>query len=829
MTFLSRPGPRLLAGIAASALLCALYARGGLWFPLGFVALVPWLLALDGARGPVAALRDGWLMSMAFLLATLGWFGTAIGAYVGIGALPGLLIALLAAPLLQPQFLAFALVRHWTGRRHGAAVRALAGACAWVATEWLWPKLLGDTLGHGLHASALLRQGADLAGAAGLTFVLLLCNDAVAAALRGRRGGRRAWVPPLAIALMLPLLLAGYGALRLSALQAADAQAATLRVGMVQTAIVDYERLRREMGAYQVVRTVLDRHFAMSRDALKRDAAQGEAAAGGVDALLWSETVYPTTFGQPKSEAGGEFDREILDFAKAAGVPLVFGTYDRDADGEYNATAFVDPQRGLLGFYRKTRPFPLTEYVPPWLDGPALRRALPWAGTWRPGNGARVMPLFLADGREVPVLPLICLDDTDPQLAIDGASQGAQAILGMSNDSWFSDTPLGAELHLAVARFRSIETRLPQLRVTANGISSAIDAGGEVIARAPMGEPALLVGEVRIGTPMPTLMRAWGDWLGGVCLLALALFALAGLLQRLRRRHGAAVPDDDTEPATYRARAALLGPAARAAATALAAVAGVSLLWMGAALLAGDPRANNPLSLLRLFAALVLAPTAARWALLRAFAAELRIVDGALQIAQRGRTIDIRVDVIEALHPWRVPYPHGGLRLQLKWQAWSPAIALEDPARLAEALRRAGAPLAAPPPDDGATAFARARARVRRPWLDAPWCKFVLFALVPALPAFRLHQIIAYGGPFGEYQTFGLQAYLTALLLWWGQWVVHLAMLAAWLRLLLETAAWAGTHARPGLAMPLRRWLEFAGRLAYFAGVPLWLAWRLLG
>lgn len=827
MTFLSRPGPRLLAGIAASALLCALYARGGPWFPLGFVALVPWLLALDGARGPAAALRDGWLMSLAFVLTVLGWFGTAIGAYVGIGALPGLLVALLAAPLLQPQFLAFVLVRQWVGRRHGAALRALAGACAWVATEWLWPKLLGDTLGHGLHPSALLRQSADLAGAAGLSFVLLLCNEAVAAALRGRRDGRRAWMPPLGVALALPLLLAGYGALRLSALQAADAQAATLRVGMVQTAIVDYERLRREMGAYAVVRTVLDTHFAMSREALERAAGQGETAAGGADALLWSETVYPTTFGQPKSEAGGEFDREILDFAESAGVPLVFGTYDRDAEGEYNAAAFVDPQRGLLGFYRKSRPFPLTEYVPPWLDGPALRRALPWAGTWRPGHGARVMPLFLADGREVPVLPLICLDDTDPQLAIDGARQGAQAILGMSNDAWFSDHPIGAELHLAVARFRSIETRLPQLRVTANGISSAIDAGGEVIARAPMGEPALLVGEVRIGEPMPTLMRAWGDWLGGACLFALIVFALASALRRARLGRRAESVEPDADPATYRARATLLGPAARIAATALGATAGLALLWLGAALMAGDARVGNALSLLRLFAALVLAPTVARWALMRAFAAELRIVDGQLRIAQRGRTIDIRLEVIDGLRLWRLPCPHSGLRLRLKGQTWSPGLALEDPARLAEALQRAGAPLAVPP--DAAAAFARARAGLRRPWPDAPWFKFALFALVPALPAFRLHQIIAYGGPFGEYHTFGLQAYLAALLLWWGQWVVHLAMFAAWLRLLVEAAAWAGAHWRPGLALPLRRRLEFACRLAYFAGVPLWLAWRLLG
>ncbi len=175
-------------------------------------------------------------------------------------------------------------------------------------------------------------------------------------------------------------------------------------MGLVQSNIVDYERLRREQGADAVVREVLDIHFAMSHDAVERQRA---------DAVLWSETVYPTTFGHPKSEAGAELDREILQIVDAAGVPFVFGTYDRDAAGEYNAAAFVAPGTGLLGFYRKTRVFPLTEYVPAWLDGPTLRRWLPWAGTWQPGSGARVFPLRLADGREIPVLPMICLDDVD--------------------------------------------------------------------------------------------------------------------------------------------------------------------------------------------------------------------------------------------------------------------------------------------------------------------------------------------------------------------------------------------------------------------------------
>ncbi len=203
-----------LAGIAASALLLGLYARGGTAWVLGFVALVPWLLALDAERSLGGALRSAWMMSIAFSVAVMLWFGAAFGAYVGIGTGWGVLILLLLSPLLQAQFLVFALVRHLVGLRHGQLLRAIAAAAAWVACEWLFPKLLGDTLGHGLHPSAILRQVADLGGAAGLTFLLILVAEALACAVGRRHEGVRRLAAPLALAGIIVLAMGGYSRLR---------------------------------------------------------------------------------------------------------------------------------------------------------------------------------------------------------------------------------------------------------------------------------------------------------------------------------------------------------------------------------------------------------------------------------------------------------------------------------------------------------------------------------------------------------------------------------------------------------------------------------------
>ena len=809
----------MLAGIAASAALSALYARGGAAWLLGFVFLVPWLRALDASRTLAGALLCAYAMTLAFTAASFAWFGMAIGHYTQVGGATGLMVLLLGAPLFQPQFLVFALVRHVARRRHGPVLFALAGASAWVATEWLVPKLLGDTLGHGLYPSRLLRQGADICGAAGLTILLLLANESVAFAMARRSDGARAMTRPLALAALVPLLLAGYGLVALASRPAPMGK--PLRMGLVQSNIVDYERQRQTKGALAVVREVLDTHFAMSYDAVVRQHA---------DAVLWSETAYPTTFGHPKSEAGAALDGEIREIVNSAGVPFVFGTYDRDAAGEYNAAAFVAPGTGLLGFYRKTRLFPLTEFVPAWLDGPTLRRWLPWTGTWKAGDGARVFPLRLADGREVPVQALICLDDVDTRLAIDGARLGAQAILTMSNDSWFTDYPQGAQLHQAVAAFRSIETRLPQFRVTTNGYSAMIDPSGTVVAGARMGERTLVIGDLPVGPPPRTLMVAWGDWVGPVGMAFLVLLAVMATFPALRSQGGKEATESELDVA-FPANVSVLPSAARLAAGLLRAFARGSLLVIGIAILSNDTLRGNTLAQMRLFTGFFLAPDAAAWCVLMAFAARASIEGGVLVLTRGARRLELAVADITAIAPWRVPLPGPGVALRLaSGERWHYGIALANPTAFARALAVTGGP---PEPEDSRRSreatYAKARLGVRRGRLDHPLAKFVLFPLMLALPAFRLHQHIAYGGSFGEYYTFGLKAYLTTLSMWWAAWAIGVVLTAAALRTAIEGGTLLAVLLRPAQAVEFRRWLERVALVTLYLGLPAWLLLHVVG
>ena len=792
-------------GIAGAAALCGLYAhgvQGGPGWMLGFFALVPWLRVLDRETTLGRALLSAWAMAVAYTATVFYWFGAALGDYTQVGAGAGLALLLAAAPLLQPQFIAFALVRHLARHRHGRGFAALAAAAAWLATEWAWPHLLGDTLGHGLHPAPWLRQAAAIAGAAGLTAVLLLANEAVSAALARRAGGWRAAAPALALAAAAPLLLAlaGWAA----APQAAPPGTPTVRLGLVQANITGYERRRREQGAGAVVREVLDTHFAMSYDAVERRRA---------DAVLWSETVYPTTFGQPKSEAGAALDAEIRATIDAAGVPFVFGTYDRDGEGEYNAAAIVQPGAGLVGLYRKTRLFPFTEALPAWLDTPAVRAALPAAGQWRPGSGARVFPLRLSGGREVPVLPLICLDDTDPRLALDGARLGAQLILTMSNDEWFTRHPQGAALHQAVAAFRSIETGLPQFRVTTNGLSAVIGSRGELLATTRMGEQALVMGELPAREPAPTLMVRWGDWVGRAAAVLLAGLVLMAATRRWSR---SAVAATATE---LPGEVAVLPPAARTVAGLLRAVSRGGALAIAAAWLWGDGSlTGSTLALLRMFTALCVVPEAAAWLLMRSSRAQLRVAGGELHLTKGGQ--ESSLSGITAVTPWRLALPAAGVSIASAGGTTT-HLALRDAWALAAAL---GVPVSVAPARLGAWLQARARHRPGR--LDHPPVKCLLLPLLLALPAFTLHQNIAYGSPLGEFYSFGLAAYLGAFALWWGAWMAGVAASAAVVRVGIEAAAITAAAVDPAGAPAARSMLERMGQFALYAGMPAWLLVR---
>ncbi len=509
-----------------------------------FVALVPWLVALDAASGWRRLLVESWLFTMAFVIVVFGWFAIAMQRYAEISPTAAWLLLAALAPVLQPQWIVHAFARRMTRRaKMRCTIRVIASAVAYVGAEWVFPKLFRDTLGHGFFMARTLRQAADIAGVPGLTFALVIVNECLGLVWRevrtaghdGRMRWRRLAVPAFAAGAVIAMLQI-YGMARLRVVEAATAQGAPVVAGIVQAGLSQYGRMARELGTFEGMRRILDAHFASSEELRAREP---------IDLLIWPETVYPTTFGAPKSSDGDAFDHELGAFVAHAGVPLVFGAYDAEDGREFNAAFLLEPgERGAQTFdaYRKANLFPLTERVPAWLDRPSIRARFPWLGSWVPGTPPQPMRLTLPAGRTVLIAPLVCYDAVMPRLARDAVRAGADLLVTLSNDAWFVNTP-GARLHLAVSAFRSVETRRAQLRAANTGISAGIDATGELIESLPDGTRGVIVAHVTPGGVGPTLAMRLGGWPEAGCAVATAITIVfaSGRIARTRVAAGRAV------------------------------------------------------------------------------------------------------------------------------------------------------------------------------------------------------------------------------------------------------------------------------------------------
>jgi apolipoprotein N-acyltransferase len=109
----------------------------------------------------------------------------------------------------------------------------------------------------------------------------------------------------------------------------------------------------------------------------------------------------------------------------------------------------------------------------------------------------------------------------------------ANLLVNLTNDAWYGKS-VGPWQHLWLAQSRAIETRRTLLRVTNTGVTSLVNAKGEVVKTLPMFTAATLQTDVEILDGETYYVR-FGDWFAwGLTILAagIALFRLKQAVKR---------------------------------------------------------------------------------------------------------------------------------------------------------------------------------------------------------------------------------------------------------------------------------------------------------
>ncbi|MCS6977365.1 MAG: apolipoprotein N-acyltransferase [Gemmatales bacterium] len=537
------------AGILGGGLTYLGFFPANLGF-VGWFCLVPlvYLVARPNARGVYLGTILGGLL---FGLAAVHWVRfaapTMILAWIGL------------ALLLTTHFLLFVALSRWLV--HSARwPLLLAAPITWTLLEYARAHIdIGFAwylLGHTQHDYLPVIQIADLFGAYGLSFLLMLANVALYQGIvwvlhrawPEWSAGRLGILPPgggqvrlsLTVCFVLVAASLGYGAWRLSQ----DEFEAGPVVALVQGNVPQEIRNDPSQGALQ------NTHF----EELGEQAKQSEA-----DLIVFPETSFtfewlfpPETDSVELTELGKELLETSQRFAatkpKAWNASLLLGINSLIVRGEefrpFNSAILLSREGVVLGTYHKCCRVPFGEYLPFRETLPFIKVLSPYDFDYGIDPGWELTLFELPGPKAYRFAVLICYEDSVPHLARQFMRKSPDSpphfFLNISNDGWFRCSE-EHEQHLVAARFRAVETRRSLARAVNMGISAVIDGNGKIVAlpgpslRESKGFAAVLTSSIPIDRRF-SLYAWWGDVLPMACGILTAVGVLLGAVMSIRKR-----------------------------------------------------------------------------------------------------------------------------------------------------------------------------------------------------------------------------------------------------------------------------------------------------
>ncbi|MFP3867007.1 MAG: apolipoprotein N-acyltransferase [Desulfobacteraceae bacterium] len=502
---------QVLAALLSGILLTAAFPKFGQTYLL-LLALVPLFWALNGETGRNAFLL-GFINGLGHNLTLFYWIVYVTHVYGHIPLVLGFGILLLLAVYLSLYRGFWAWGVSW-GQRRGLNLLWWAPAL-WVALElvqaYLFTGFPWELLGSALYDCRLLVQLADLTGVYGLSFLIVLVNQAVFCLLL--TWGREPRRQRLQAFILLLVVVGGsllYGHWRLQNIQRQAAQSPQLSVAVVQGNIEQGQKWNP-----QFQQATIDIYAELTRNISQEQP----------HLVIWPETAAPFFFVRDP-----EMSRQVEDIAQQAQSYLLFGSpaFEFQESGEqqfYNRAYLLSPAGKLVGSYDKAHLVPYGEYVP-------LRRYFFFIGKMVPmvGDFAAGPPGVILSTPKVDVGTLICFESIFPELSRAMAQNGADLLVNITNDAWFGTTSAPYQ-HLSMAVLRAVENRLSLARAANTGVSAFIHPDGQIIWRSDLFVATAETATLPLG-PGHSFYSRYGNLFAFLCLGLVALGLLAGVWRR---------------------------------------------------------------------------------------------------------------------------------------------------------------------------------------------------------------------------------------------------------------------------------------------------------
>jgi apolipoprotein N-acyltransferase len=471
-----------------------------------------------------SAFWGGWWWGFGYFVAGLWWLGAAflVDANSYAWALP---IGVLALPAGLAFFSAigFAMARAlWsTGPARLFALTVGLGVGEWlradVLTGFPW-----NELGMALGGTLVLAQAASWVGLHGLTLAAIAIFAAPATLIDDGRG--RLAAAPTILGLILLVLLAGFGAWRLSAPDTAMVSGVKLRIMQPNTGQgADFRPDNKD---------AIMRHYL---DLSDRSTSPTTTGVADVTHLIWPESAFPFLLARDPIALS-----EIAELLRG-GATLITGAARGDrapSDSRthyFNSIQVIDRHGALLDRYDKAHLVPFGEYLP--FRDFFERFGLSQLIRYIPGGFDAGASHKLLQTPGLPeAWPMVCYEAIFPEELGSLFSPGRERagfILNLTDDIWFGRTA-GPYQHFVQARLRAVEQGLPLVRAGNSGISAVLDGFGRAVAELPLGVDGVLDASLPVAM-RPTVYSRYGA-LGPAAILFLCFIVSLVSRDRTRRR-----------------------------------------------------------------------------------------------------------------------------------------------------------------------------------------------------------------------------------------------------------------------------------------------------